>query len=144
MTFSSHYSKRPVQLVIFFALLSATFILPPSMLPDVVSKNTTAQAFIVGCEYAVISMGESYTLPAQDSDGDGAPDCWDPCPNDADPLCGLVDYEFFCKATAALMGEISTLVTGYSPHAAARAAGGAGEVTSVAMAEYCKRKYDDG
>ncbi|MCY4095431.1 MAG: hypothetical protein OXG05_09960 [Gammaproteobacteria bacterium] len=144
MTLFSRFSKRPIQLGMVFALLSTTLILPPSLLPDLVAKNTTAQAFIVGCDYTFIGIGgdsDNFTWPPRDSDGDGAPDCWDPCPLDPDPLCGLVDYGALCKAMASFMGAMGLWGT-RAPHPAGKAAGVALELSGVAMAEFCRRKYD--
>ena len=72
--------------------MCSTLILPPSLIPDVLSKNTVAQAFIIGCDYTYIGIGsdpDDFVWPPRDSDRDGAPDCWDPCPGDDDPLCGF-------------------------------------------------------
>lgn len=91
--------------------MCSTLILPPSLIPDVLSKNTVAQAFIVGCEYTYIGIGGDVTWPPRDSDGDGAPDCWDPCPGDDDPLCGFYPD---CETIKSMLEIVGMLLGGSS------------------------------
>ncbi|MCY3858930.1 MAG: hypothetical protein OXG25_08480 [Gammaproteobacteria bacterium] len=66
---------RQVQLGVLTGLITATLILPPGLMPDVITANTTAYAdTIIGPDPGT---GDPC---ARDSDMDGENDCIDPCP----------------------------------------------------------------
>ena len=79
LSFRSFFSDlRRVQLGLLVGLVGATLILPPGLMPDVVTTHTTV--FAETCVAGDVSC--------TDDDQDGIPNISDPCPFDPDPFCG--------------------------------------------------------